>query len=69
MDKLIIKDNETGNLIEIYYFENEIIIDSIKIIKQIWQWLSLWISFAHAVLRSQDIKVFLCLLWFDFKHN
>ena len=35
MDKLIIKDNETGNLIEIYYFENEIIIDSIKIIKQI----------------------------------
>lgn len=35
MDKLIIKDNETGNLIEIYYSENEIIIDSIKIIKQI----------------------------------
>lgn len=35
MDKLIIKDNETGNLMEIYYSENEIIIDSIKIIKQI----------------------------------
>ena len=28
MDKLIIKDNETGNLMEIYYSKNEIIIDT-----------------------------------------
>ena len=28
MDKLIIKDNETGNWMEIYHSENEIIIDT-----------------------------------------
>lgn len=43
--------------------------DSIEIIEQTWQWLSLWILFTQAVLRNQDIKIFLCLFWFDFNYN
>ena len=57
---------EKANKLEIKKADLKIESDSIKNIVQIWQWLSLWILFTPAVLRSQDIKVIWCLLWFDY---